>query len=321
MLRPLQEKFPAALYPNLIVGLGEPDDAAVYQLPDGRALVQTVDFFPPVVDDAYAYGAIAAANALSDVYAMGGDPLFALNICAFPEDLDPEIIADILLGGADKTAEAGAAIAGGHSLRDREPKYGLVVTGMLNVSELMSKGGSQVGDKIILTKPIGTGVITTALKRGQADDAHIEAATASMMRLNRTASLAARASSVRTGTDVTGFGLVGHLREMARATDAAFYVDYHAVPLLPGAQYYAENWIFAGGAETNAKACENSVVFEATLLDWQRMLLFDPQTSGGLLLSVRPERVAELLAYMQANNEQAWVIGEVREGKGIFVTG
>jgi selenide, water dikinase len=307
------------MFPDLIVGLGDPDDAAVYRLSDDRALIQTLDFFPPIVDDAYSYGAIAAANALSDVYAMGGEPIFALNICAFPEDLDPEIIADILRGGADKVAEAGAAIAGGHSLRDREPKYGLVVTGTLNLPQLMSKGGASPGDILILTKPIGTGVITTALKREQAADAHVTAATVSMLRLNRLAGRVARDCGVKAATDITGYGLLGHALEMASQAGACFTLSYNAIPLLPGAVEYAEAWVFAGGAETNEMHGRAHVVFADGLLDWQRMLLYDPQTSGGLLLAVKPDQVQRYMAQMHVNNEQAWVIGEVLAGTGIRV--
>lgn len=271
------------------------------------------------MDDAYSFGAIAAANAVSDVYAMGGEPIFALNICAFPEDLDPEIIADILKGGADKVAEAGAAIAGGHSLRDREPKYGLVVTGTLSLPQMMSKGGASAGDVLVLTKPLGTGVITTALKRGQAADAHVDAATESMLRLNRIAGRVARERGVRAATDITGYGLLGHALEMANQAGVCIKFNYDAIPLLPGAEKYAEAWVFAGGAETNELHGRPQVVFADGLLDWQRMLLYDPQTSGGLLLAVKPDQVKHYLAQMQVNNEQAWVVGEVLAGAGIKV--
>ena len=320
MLRPLQDKFAPAQFPDLIVGLGQPDDAAVYRLPDGRALVQTIDFFPPVVDDPYYFGAIAAANALSDVYAMGGDPLFALNVCAFPEDLPGEIISDILRGGADKVAEAGAAIAGGHSLRDREPKYGLCVTGMMDLANLMTKGGAQPGDVLMLTKPLGVGVITTAIKREQAAQTHIDTAIASMATLNRAASLAARETSARAATDITGFGLMGHALEMAQQARVQFRFRYRALPFLPGAVDYAREWIFAGGAETNEKATREHVEFTSQLADYERMLLFDPQTSGGLLVALSPERAAAFHQFMQRQGQAAWQIGEVVPGAGIVVT-
>src|SRR5512136_2766815 len=215
VLRPLQNRFKRQDYPDLIVGLGEPDDAAVYRISPDQAIIQTVDFFPPVVDHAYSFGAIAAANAMSDVYAMGGQVLFALNIAAFPEDLDVDIFSDILRGSADKVAEAGGAIAGGHTVRDREPKYGLAVTGVVHPDRILAKGGAKVGDELFLTKALGAGVITTALKREQADPTHVQTAIESMLQLNRAASRAALAAGVRAATDVTGFGLIGHALEMA----------------------------------------------------------------------------------------------------------
>ncbi len=324
MLRPLQERFSPAQYPDLIVGLGQPDDAAVYRLSDDRAIVQTVDFFPPVVDDPYSFGAIAAANAMSDIYAMGGDPIFALNICAFPEDLPAEVISAILCGGADKVAEAGAAIAGGHSVRDREPKYGLSVTGMMNPAHLMTKGGAHPGDVLVLTKPLGVGVITTAIKRDQAAPGHVESAIASMMRLNRAAGHAARDLGARAATDITGYGLIGHSLEMANQSGVCFEFEWAAIPFLPGALGYAEQWIFAGGAETNAKAARAQVVFDAALTDWQQMLLFDPQTSGGLLVPLPLDRAEQFMAQLHAHaqhahDEQAWIIGRVTEGSGIRI--
>ena len=254
MLRPLQDKFKPSLFPNLIVGLGEPDDAAVYRLSDEQAIIQTVDFFPPVVDDAYWFGAIAAANALSDIYAMGGEVLFALNLAAFPEDLPPEILSDIMRGGADKVAEAGAAIAGGHTVKDKEPKYGLSVTGIVHPQKIMTKGGAVPGDVLVLTKPLGVGCVTTALKREQAEQAHVDAAIASMTRLNRTASQLARSFGAKSATDITGFGLIGHALEMAQASRVRFQFNWAALPFLPGALSYGEQWIFPGGAETNEKA-------------------------------------------------------------------
>jgi selenide,water dikinase len=320
VLRPLQDLFTPAQFPDLIVGLGQPDDAAVYRLPDGRALVQTIDFFPPVVDDPYYYGAIAAANALSDVYAMGGDPLFALNVCAFPEDLPEAIIAAILRGGADKVAEAGAAIAGGHSLRDSEPKYGLCVTGIMDLAHLMKKGGAQIGDGLMLTKPLGTGVITTAIKREKAAQSHIDAAIASMVTLNRVASLAAREANAHAATDITGFGLMGHALEMAQQAGVQFRFRFRALPFLPGAMDYAREWIFAGGAETNEKAARSHVSIAGQLADYERMLLFDPQTSGGLLVALPSERVAAFSQFMQQQGQMAWQVGEVVPGDDIVVT-
>ncbi|MCB0238195.1 MAG: selenide, water dikinase SelD, partial [Anaerolineae bacterium] len=217
MLRPLSNLFNQADYPDLLVGLGHPDDAAIYRLSDDKALVATVDFFTPIVDDPYAYGAIAAANSLSDVYAMGGRPLFALNIAAFPGDLPYDMISEVLRGGAEKAIEAGVAIAGGHTIQDKEPKYGLVVLGMVDPRRLLAKSGAQPGDRLILTKPLGAGVVTTAFMRDLTSDEQLAAATASMMQLNRAASEAALAAGAHAATDITGFGLLGHASEMLPA--------------------------------------------------------------------------------------------------------
>ncbi len=319
MLRPLQERFTPGLFPNLIVGLGQPDDAAVYRLSDELAVVQTVDFFPPVVDDAYHFGAIAAANAMSDVYAMGGEVAFALNLCAFPENLPEEIIGDILRGGADKVLEAGAAIAGGHSVRDKEPKYGLCVTGFVHPVHMLTKGGARPGDVLVLTKPLGSGVITTALKREQADPAHVAEAVDVMSALNRAAGRCAREAGAHAATDITGFGLIGHALEMANQSGTAFCFDWPALPFMAGALDYAERWIFAGGAETNQRAYQASVVFDPVLTDWQRMILFDPQTSGGLLVALHPGAVDGFIAGCRAQGARAWVVGEVIAGQGIQI--
>ena len=320
MLRPLQEAFRPGLFPNLIVGLGQPDDAAVYRLSDELAVVQTVDFFPPVVDDAYHFGAIAAANAMSDIYAMGGEVAFALNLCAFPENLPEATIADILRGGADKVLEAGAAIAGGHSVRDKEPKYGLSVTGFVHPGRMLAKGGARPGDALVLTKPLGSGVITTALKREQAAPAHVDAATAVMCQLNRVPGQVAREAGAHAATDITGYGLLGHALEMANQSGTQFRFDWPALPFMAGAFEYAGQWIFAGGAETNERAYIGQVEFAAGLLDWQRMLLFDPQTSGGLLVALPASAAGDYVAMVQSRGGSAWRIGEVVEGHGIAVS-
>jgi len=319
VLQPLQQKFQPSAFPNLIVGLGEPDDAAVFRLSAEQAVIQTVDFFPPVVDDPYAFGAIAAANALSDIYAMGGEVLFALNLCAFPEDLPGEIISAILRGGADKVAEAGAAIAGGHSVRDKEPKYGLSVTGLIHPERIFTKGGGKPGDVLVLTKPLGVGVVTTALKRGQASDEHVAAATVSMSRLNRTASRIARELGAVSATDITGFGLLGHALEMARASKAQFRFHWAQLPFLPGALAYGEQWVFPGGAEANQTAAQPHTAFAPELADWQRMLLFDPETSGGLLIPLPADKAAVFVQQMASAGEAAWIVGEVVAGAGLAV--
>ena len=314
MLRALDNLFPAEQHPNLLVGLGSPDDAAVYRLNDEQALIQTVDFFTPIVDTPYEYGAIAAANALSDVYAMGGEVLFALNIAALPPDLPTDMMAEILRGGADVVRSVGAAIAGGHTIQDKEPKYGLAVTGLVHPDRILTKGGARPGDALVLTKPLGTGTITTALKRGQVDPAHLDAAIASMMRLNRVASQAAQAAGARSATDITGFGLIGHASEMAEAAGVRFRIRFDALPWLPGALGYAEAWVFAGGAHNNHAFYNPLVTYTRPVLDWQETLLHDPQTSGGLLVAVAPERVDVFLAFCAERDQPAWVIGEVVEG-------
>jgi selenide,water dikinase len=320
VLRPLQNRFKQADYPDLLIGLGAPDDAAVYRLSDEHAIVQTVDFFAPVVDDAYAYGAIAAANALSDIYAMGGEPLFALNIAAIPEGLPSAVVSDIFRGGADKVAEAGAVIAGGHTIKDEEPKYGLCVTGVVHPSRIMAKGGARPGDVLILTKPLGAGVVTTALKRDLADPADIDAAIASMMRLNRGAAHAAREFGARGGTDITGFGLLGHASEMADGAGVRFHMAWSALPFLPGAIRHAQDWVFPGGASTNEAAYSRLVRFDDALEAWQRMLIFDPETSGGLLIPIAPDRADGLIAALHSGGDGAWPIGQVTDGQGITVT-
>jgi selenide,water dikinase len=242
VLRPLAGMFHADAWPDLLRGLGEPDDAAVWKLDAERALVLTADFFPPVVDDPYAYGAIAAANALSDLYAMGAVPLFALNLASFPADLDPAVIAEIVRGGADKVREAGAVIAGGHTTTDPEPKFGLAAAGLVHPDRVLTKGGARPGDVFLLTKPLGTGLITTAAMRDLASPAELATAIASMSRLNQDAARLLRTlppGAVHALTDVTGFGLGGHAHEMAMQSGLAVRFDWEAVPLLSGADRYA----------------------------------------------------------------------------------
>jgi selenide, water dikinase len=319
VLRPLQNRFPATDHPNVLIGLDAPDDAAVYRLNDEQAIITTVDFFTPVVDDAYSYGAIAAANALSDVYAMGGEVLFALNIAALPENLPGEVISDILRGGADKVAEAGAAIIGGHTIKDDEPKYGLCVTGLIHPAQVMTKGGAQPGDVLVLTKPLGAGVITTAHKQEKAADAHVHAAIVSMSRLNRGAGRVARTFGARGGTDITGFGLLGHALEMAQQSRTRFVFDFDALPFLPGALDYGRAWVFPGGASTNKAAAEPHVSFDDALVDWQRMMIYDPETSGGLLLPIAADKAEALVAALQVQGEPAVRVGRVEPGAGIHV--
>lgn len=308
-------------HPNLLIGLDISDDAAVYQIDATTALVQTVDFFPPIVDDAYTYGAIAAANALSDIYAMGGRPILALAIAAFPDDLPAEVIQAILQGGADKVAEAGAVVAGGHTVVDKEPKYGLCVTGLIAPDKATAKANAQPGDVLLLTKPLGTGVITTAIKRGQGRREHLDATVASMLRLNKVAAEIAQTVDVHGATDITGFGLLGHAAELARNSGVGLRIDAEALPLLPGALHYAADNICPGGLFRNQEyVAQNGYVrYSATLDPGRKLLLFDPQTSGGLLIVLPPAAAATLEQRYAEADQDCWRIGEVVAGGGIEI--
>jgi selenide,water dikinase len=319
VLRPVSDVFNSADYPNLLVGLDSPDDAAIWRLDDQRALVVTTDFFTPVVDDAYDYGAIAAANSLSDVYAMGGEPFLALNIAAFPPDLPSEICAEIVRGGAEKAREAGVVIAGGHTIQDKEPKYGLVVIGMVNQSALLTKGGAQPGDQLVLTKPLGFGVTTTALKRQIAEPQEVEEVVIWMKQLNAGAAGLARRFHLRSATDITGYSLLGHALEMSRASQAGLRFDFTAIPFVSCARKYAQQRAFPGGAFDNQLYFGSQVQFSPDVDEVSRMLLFDPQTSGGLLLAVPQEKTQPLTACAAQINQPLWRVGEVVAGSGIEV--
>jgi len=302
-----------------LVGLASPDDAAVWRLSEDKAIVVTTDFFTPVVDTPYEYGAIAAANSLSDVYAMGGVPFLALNIAALPDNLPPEISSEILRGGAEKAREAGVVIAGGHTVKDKEPKYGLVVIGFVDPRKMISKGGLKVGDALILTKPLGGGVTTTAIKQEKASDRHIKEAIQWMSRLNKMAGQLATEFDLRGGTDITGFGLLGHGMEMAEASKVSLLIENSQLPLLSGARGYAEKGIFPGGAFDNKMYFGEKVRFDPKIDEPAQMLLFDPQTSGGLLLGVPADKLDSFQKRAEELNHSVWVIGEVRKGKGIEV--
>jgi selenide,water dikinase len=304
---------------NLLVGLGAPDDAAVYRMSGDRAIIETMDFFPPVVDDAYAFGAIAAANAMSDVYAMGGEVLFGLNIVAWREDLPLELLSEILRGGAEKMREGDGVIAGGHTITDQEPKYGIAVTGIVDPRDLMTKGGAQAGDLLVLTKPLGTGILTTAGKRGIASDADLSNAIRWMMTLNRSACLAARSAGIRTATDITGYGLLGHAYEMASAAAVQFEFDLQALPVLDGALALANQDSLPGGTARNRDYLRDKVFLPEGLSDEWDALLFDPQTSGGLLFAVSPERREPLERALQQQQIMYWVVGRVTPGSGVRV--
>lgn len=319
VLRPLRELFPAERHPELIVGLSVSDDAAVYRISDEIAIVQTLDFFTPVVDDPYDYGAIAAANAMSDVYAMGGEVVLALNICAFPPDLPPEITSEILRGGGEKVAEAGAVLAGGHTIDDEEPKYGLSVMGLVHPERVWTKAAARPGDVLVLTKPLGVGIITTVLKADVAAPAHVAAAVASMKKLNREAAQIMQQIEVRAVTDVTGFALLGHGYEMAEKSDVRLRFHVEQLPFLEGAQEYADMWLFPGGTCDNERAYEHAVTFAPEIEEEMRQLLYTPETSGGLLAAVPPHRLDELIQRFQEAGHPCWVVGEVVEGEGIEV--
>lgn len=315
----MQEVFQAADYPDLLVGLSGPDDAAVWRLDEARAIVVTTDFFTPIVDDPYAYGAIAAANSLSDIYAMGGKPFLALNIAAIPEDLPQTLVSEILRGGAEKAREAGVVIAGGHTIKDREPKYGLVALGFADPRKLLTKGGLKDGDVLVITKPLGFGLTTTALKRDSVDAADVEEAVAWMSRLNRAASQLALELELEAATDITGFGLIGHCLEMASAAGLAMEIQWTKVPLLNGARKYASLGMFASGLLDNHSYFGPQVEFNHGIDDAARMILFDPQTSGGLLLGVPPHKLDDLIHRAKQVGQEVWTIGRAKAGRGIRV--
>jgi len=315
----VKDVFDSASFPDLLVGLREPDDAAVWRLDENRAIVVTTDFFTPVVDDAYDYGAIAAANSLSDVYAMGGKPFLALNVAALPDNLPDEISSEIIRGGAEKAREAGVVIAGGHTVKDKEPKYGLVVIGFVDPRRMLSKGGLEPGDVLILTKPLGFGVTTTALKQQKADESDVLEAVGWMKQLNQTASQLATESGVHGGTDITGYSLLGHSIEMANASGVSLKINFAAIPFISGARKYAAQGIFPGGAFDNKKHFEARVQFSAALDEPNQMLLFDPQTSGGLLLGVPPQNLDSFLARAREDGQASWVIGNVEAGTGMEI--
>jgi len=318
VLRPLAQGVEHN-HPDLLVGLESIDDAAVYRLNAEQAVVSTADFFPPIVDDPSAFGAIAAANAMSDVYAMGGEVLFALNLVAFPETLDQEILIDILRGGRDKVAEAGGVIAGGHTVTDKEPKYGLAVTGVVHPEHILTKGNAKIGDVLILTKPLGTGVITTAHKREQVEESDLEAAIASMSLLNRDASRLLREYAVHACTDITGFGLMGHAWEMSLQSEGGMRFEWDRLPWLAGAAHYAAAGCVPGGTGRNQEFLEAHVRLADHLGVPEQALLFDPQTSGGLLAAVAPETWPALRERFAASGLACWSIGEVTAQSGIEV--
>ncbi len=304
--------LPVQQHPKLIVGLQSADDAGVYRLNDDTALIQTVDFFTPIVNAPYDFGRIAAANALSDIYAMGGEPITAMNIVCFPaDDLPESVLRQTLEGGLDKIHEAGAALAGGHSVDDREFKYGLSVTGIVHPEAVLTNSGADVGDRLILTKPIGTGILATAVKGGLADAATGRRLIDIAAELNKSAACTVRAFSPSACTDITGFGLAGHLFEMAAAAGKVIEIEARAVPLVEAALSFGQMGLFPAGAYTNKDHFKDAVAIETGVDDVLADMMFDPQTSGGLVVALPPSAAEDGLAALQDRGIEAAVIGEV----------
>jgi selenide,water dikinase len=312
--------LPGTSSPSVIVGYDTSDDAGIYRLRDDLAIVQTVDFFAPIVDDPYDYGRIAATNAISDVYAMGGTPITALNIAAFPmEALGPDVLARILAGGADVARAAGVAILGGHTIEDDEPKYGMAVTGIVHPDSALTNAGARPGDVLVLTKPLGTGVLASALKKDAIDEAQIAPAVRWMTTLNDVAARAALAARAHAATDVTGFGLLGHGYEMARASGVALRIVASQVPIYQLARDVLARGISPGGTRRNASEHAAFTHFADGVPDDVRLLLSDAQTSGGLLIACPPDTLALLLDRLREPSALCAVIGSVEAGEGISV--
>lgn len=319
-LSKILDKLPKMENKNLIVGIETSDDAAVYKLTEDIAVIQTLDFFTPVVDDPYTYGAIAAANSLSDVYAMGGKPTVALNIVCFPNCLNIEVLGEILKGGADKVIEAGAVVIGGHTVEDDEPKYGLSVMGMVHPSKVLKNYGSRVGDVLILTKPIGTGIITTAIKAEMASKEVYNEAVKVMSTLNKYAGEIIVDYNITACTDITGFGIMGHGYEMASASEVTFKLYKDKLPLISGVKEYAQMGLIPAGCYNNKKYLKDKYELR-NVETWLEDVLFDPQTSGGLLVSISASEGKELMEELSKLEIPCEVIGEVipKEEKNIIV--
>jgi selenide,water dikinase len=301
------------------VGLDIADDAAIYQGAEDMAIVITLDFFTPIVDDPFAYGAIAAANSLSDIYAMGARPLLALNVAALPKKLPIEVGAEIIRGGASKAREAGIPIAGGHTIQDEEPKYGLVAIGAVHPDRIIRKSGARPGDVLLLSKRLGAGVITTGLMRDTATPEEIATVTEGMLTLNRAASELARAHNIHAMTDVTGFGLLGHSWEIAEQSGVGLVIDYKTLPWYPGAKRLGEDWTYPGGAFDNKLFYGPHVSFPLVMEEWEQVLCFGPETSGGLLMALDPQDAERALQDARAQGVDLWPIGRVVAGDSIQV--
>ncbi len=312
--------LPPITDPRVLVGTE--DDAGVYRITDDVAIVQTVDFFTPIVDDPYDFGAIAAANALSDIYAMGAKPLTALNLAAFPKDGPLEVLGEIMRGGAEKAREAGVSVIGGHSIDDKEPKYGMAVTGVVHPGNIILKSGASPGDRLVLTKPLGIGIISTAIKIGRASDELIAAAVRQMKTLNKNAAEAMIETGVKGATDVTGFGLLGHLHELLHRSCVSGRIRFSNVPFIPGIETLAKFSVPAG-TRANLRYVSDKTVWDEGFTETEKLMLADAQTSGGLLIAVSPDKLDALLAGLAARGvETRAVIGEVVEGEAgkIFIS-
>ncbi len=318
-MRPLETVYDAKDYPDLLVGIETPDDAAIWKIDDEKSIVITTDFFTPIVDDPYDYGSIAAANSISDIYAMGATPFLALNIAAFPPQLSADFLGEIIRGAAEKAKEAGVVIAGGHTIQDKEPKFGLVVIGMVETQKIMRKSKVLPGDVMILTKPLGMGVTSTANKADKAKPEHVEEAIRWMKTLNKTASEVGVKVGIKAATDITGFSLLGHAYEMANSSQVGIEMESSKIPFINGARFYGEKWYFAGGASDNKLFYEQFIDFSSEVDEVSEMLLFDPQTSGGLLMACPPSKLAKFENLAKELQLQYWIIGKAFSGSGIIV--
>ncbi len=308
-------------HPNLLVGFNQADDAGVYKINESQALVQTVDFFPPIVDDPYQFGQVAAANALSDIYAMGGKPMTALNIVGFPPKMRPEVLSRILLGGADKIQEADAVVVGGHSIKNNELVYGVSATGMVDIDKIISNDKAKAGDRLFLTKPIGTGIITTAIKQGKATDKDTKAVIEQMSTLNKQASELMQTFGAHSATDITGYGILGHAHEMAEASGVSIEMEFSRIPIIAGAVDYAELGALTGGANANKEYLEDKVEITLSLLKAQIDILYDAQTSGGLLIAFGSGEAEKFIAEAEKTGLKVHEIGHVikKQEKTIIV--
>jgi len=319
VLRPIKELFHSEDYPDLLAGINQPDDAAIWKLDEQRGLVITTDFFTPIVDDPTDYGLIAAANSLSDIYAMGGTPFLALNIAAFPPQLPVEVASEILRGGAEKAKEAGVVIAGGHTIQDKEPKYGLVALGFVPLNHILTKSGMQPGDVLFLSKPIGSGVIASAIKAEKIQPEEAAETIEWMKRLNRDAASLAVEHGAQAATDITGFSLLGHAWEMAEASGTGLQFYFDAIPLYSHTARLADEWCLPGGTFNNAEFFGPHIIFPEKMTKEAQMILFDAQTSGGLLFAVPPEKADHCEKAAKKENIPLWRVGEVTSSRVIEV--